>query len=252
MKRLILLSVLMAISLSFIGQPRLAESLISRLGVPAAESAGDLNRQDKVYRVPTRDKVVALSFDDGPDPLYTIPILEILKERGAKATFFVVGSQAEKYPEIVVEIDRQGHELANHTWSHPDMEKTANNQLMAEVQSTNLLIHKLTNKENGFFRPPRGKLGPGSGAELIRAGYTIVMWAICIENSKMNSPREMADRVLKNIAPGDIILLHDGLLDRSKTVQALPLLLDGLEQKGYRTATVGGLLNDSRSPAQKW
>lgn len=116
---------------------------------------------------------MALSIDDGPDPRYTPPILKTLKDKGARATFFVVGSQAEKHPDIITEIDLQGHGLANHTWTHPQMTKIESGQLKAEVSATNLLISKLTGKQNEYFRPPRGELDQQAAAVLNRAGYTI-------------------------------------------------------------------------------
>jgi len=197
---------------------------------------------EKIYRVETGEKMVALSFDDGPDSRFTPEVLKILESYGVKATFFVVGSQAEKKPGLALEIDRQGHELANHTWTHPQMKELDPGQLLSEVASTNLLINRLTGKQNNYFRPPRGELTPGDQADLQRLGFTIVMWAVCLENSQAVTPGQMSARVLKNIAPGEIILLHDGLLDRTKTVQALPLLLEGLKDKGYRAVTVGELL----------
>lgn len=188
------------------------------------------------------EKYVALSFDDGPDPRFTPSVLEILEQYGVRATFFVVGSEAQKHPEILAMINRQGHELANHTWTHPHMAEISAGELMAEVESTNQLINGLTGGENNFFRPPRGQLTKEQGSELEKAGYIVVMWDIGIENSKTSTPGEMAERVLKKIKPGGIILLHDGLLDRTRTIQALPILLEGLRDKGYRTTTVGRLL----------
>lgn len=235
----ILLTVIFAFALPFLVLPGLLFS-------PATA----FNGRDSLFNRPgPREKIVALSFDDGPDPRYTLPILKTLEENGARATFFVVGSEAEKNPDIVRDIDRQGHEVANHTWTHPDMAGVSVSQVMAEVHATNLLINRLTGKQNNYFRPPRGVLTPEAEVELTRAGYKIIMWDIGIENSKMKTPGEMAERVLKSTRPGEIILLHDGRLDRSKTVEALPILLEGLREKGYRATTVSEVL--TKATAEK-
>jgi len=216
-----------------------------------ASFAGDSSRP--VYRTAPAEKVVALSFDDGPEPAYTLPALQTLAEKGARATFFVVGSQAAKYPDIIREMTRQGHEVANHTWSHPDMVRITAGELLGEVKVTNQLIEGLTGNKNIYFRPPKGIISPEGRKALFREGYQTIMWSICIENREAPTPREMVQRVLDNVSPGNIILLHDGRLDRTKTVQALPLLLDGLKEKGYKTVTVGELLKvgETAVPAAK-
>jgi len=218
---------------------------IALLRVSFAGEGGNVS--EKIYRNDSAGNVVALSFDDGPDPKYTVPILNILSDNNARATFFVVGSAAEKHPEIVFDIIKNGHEVANHTWSHPEMNNISNDQLMAEVNSTNTLINRLTGNQNTFFRPPKGIIKPESFKMLSDAGFITILWSIGIENSKAATPELMAQRVLENIKPGDIILLHDGRLDRTKTVQALPILLKGLKQKGYRAITVGELLRSKNT-----
>ncbi|HBV99029.1 MAG: hypothetical protein JL50_18725 [Peptococcaceae bacterium BICA1-7] len=205
-----------------------------------ASFAGDSSRL--VYRADHAEKVVALSFDDGPEPSYTLPALHTLAQKGARATFFVVGSQAAKHPDIILEMTRQGHEVANHTWSHPDMNEVTTGELVNEVKATNQLIEGLTGDKNIYFRPPKGIIGPEGRKALFGEGCQIVMWSICIESREVLNPREMAQRVLDQVSPGQIILLHDGRLDRTKTIQALPFLLDGLKEKGYRAVTVGELL----------
>lgn len=195
-----------------------------------------------IFRVPAKEKVIALSFDDGPDPQYTVPILKTLSEKDARATFFVVGDNASRYPDIIHQMVRQGNEVANHTWSHPEMDTVPPTELISQVDTTSRLINELTGKDNHFFRPPKGVLNDDSKELLAKAGYTTIMWSICIENKKAETPEKMAQRVLDQIKPGQIILLHDGRLDRTKTVKALPLLLNGLKQKGYKAVTVGELM----------
>lgn len=207
--------------------------------------AGDSSRP--VYRISPAERVVALSFDDGPEPAYTLPVLQTLADKGARATFFVVGSQAAKHPDIIREMSRQGHEVANHTWSHPDMNSVTTGELLGEFKATNQLIEGLTGKKNIYFRPPKGIIRPEGRKALFGEGCQTIMWAICIENGKAPTPWQMAQRVLDNVSPGEIILLHDGRLDRTRTVQALPLLLDGLKEKGYQTVTVEELLKEGKT-----
>lgn len=247
MNRFVLFFLLLAFPLSAL-HPKLFPYVndgILKLKIRSAQAFDSQNTEKVIYRKQTKNKVVALSFDDGPDPRYTLPILKILNEKGARATFYVVGSEAQKYPDIIRDIASQGHEVSNHTWSHPEMDQTPSGQVMSEVKATNLLIEKLTGRQNIYFRPPKGILPSHTKERLEQAGFITVLWTIGIENSKTNTPREMAERVLENIGPGSILLLHDGRLDRSKTVQAFPLLLEGLEQKGYRATTVEDLLKNN-------
>lgn len=236
MRRIIILSLTVTLGIAALSQ------YSSFLSSPPPSIAHQ-NPYKPLYRYPTDERIVALSFDDGPDPRYTLPIIKTLNDRGVKATFFVVGSQAEKHPDIISDMVRHGHEIGNHTWSHPEMDIIQLNALISEVKDTNELISQHTGQQITYFRPPKGVLTSDAREELGRMGFITVLWAIGIENSSAKTPEQMAQRVLNRIKPGDIILLHDGRLDRSTTVKALPLLLDGLTQKGYRAVTVGDLLN---------
>jgi len=196
-----------------------------------------------IYRAVTREKVVALTFDDGPDPRFTPRVLAILHDKGIHATFFVVGKNAEKYPNLVEAITTSGNVLGNHTYSHPDFKVESKSMIRSEVNKCDQAIWKITKVHTNLFRSPKGVYDSQELRMLTDMGYTSVQWAITVEHKASPTPKEMAARIVQKIEPGEIILAHDGRLDRRKTVEALPLLIDGLKKKGYRFATVPELLN---------
>ncbi|MFZ3062174.1 MAG: polysaccharide deacetylase family protein [Actinomycetota bacterium] len=190
----------------------------------------------------TKVKAVALTFDDGPDPNYTPRILDILKEKNVRATFFLVGREVEQHPDIVEREISEGHELENHSYSHPELEVETDAQIQNEIVKGGEAIEKMTGKKPKYFRPPKGLVG-GEVFTIANAnGYQVILWGITIEHSASKTPPEEANRVLKAIEPGMIILAHDGRLNRIKTVEALPIIIDGLRAKGYKFLTLSALL----------
>jgi len=187
-------------------------------------------------------KLAALSFDDGPDPLYTPGVLEILKRYQIKATFFVVGESVEAQPGLVKKEIEEGHELGNHTYSHPDLRSESDFKTEAEIHKTGQLLQKLSGTKGHFFRPPRRLYRKETIAIAERYGYKTVLWTICVENSKTKTPEEMAKRVIGAARPGMIILAHDGRLDRSLTLDALPMIIEGLQEQGYEFVTLEKLV----------
>lgn len=195
-----------------------------------------------IYRVHTLDKVVALTFDDGPDPRFTLPILDILKEFNAPSTFFIVGNNAKAHPDIVKRIVQDGHELANHTMTHPALAERSPDKTYNELEQCLQTISAATGRRPSYFRPPKGLTTVYVDKATTSLGMQEVLWTVCIENRSAPTPREMADRVLSKVQPGTIILLHDGRLNRTKTVQALPMLLEGLEKNGYQVIPLRKML----------
>jgi len=195
-----------------------------------------------VTRANTDQKVVALTFDDGPDPRYTPQVIEILREYKVPATFFVVGEDARLYPEIIAQEVKAGHEVENHSFTHPDLLRETDLTTSEEILWCQQAVTDLTGRDPLYFRPPRGlyNLDILKLADVI--GYRVVLWTVCLENQKAPTPRQMVERVMKRCVPGAIILAHDGRTDRSKSVQALPLLLQSLQEKGYRLVTLHELL----------
>lgn len=191
----------------------------------------------------TNQKVVALTFDDGPDPLYTPQVLKILAEHDVKATFFVVGEDALIYPDLVIKEAQSGHEIENHTYTHPDLLKNTDLTPNEEIIWCHQVVADLTGRSPIYFRPPR-RLFDHEILQLTDIyGYRMILWTICVESRFAKTPEDMAKRTVKCVSPGSIILAHDGHLDRSRTVNALPLIIESLKKKGYKFVTLEELLN---------
>jgi peptidoglycan/xylan/chitin deacetylase (PgdA/CDA1 family) len=197
-----------------------------------------------VYQVQlgSSEKLIALTVDDGPWPKTTAQMLDIFKENDVKATFFWVGSALEANPEIGKRVVAEGHAIGNHTWHHwyrPMDEATAKN----EIERTAQLIAKTTGVKTTLFRPPGGYLNNGLAAYAKSQNYSVVMWSL---TSADTDPRAKAEVFVKNVVkgakPGAIVLMHDGGGDRYRTVKALPQIISGLKQQGYRFVTVPELL----------
>lgn len=203
-----------------------------------------------ITRANTREKVVALTFDDGPDPRFTPLILDTLKEYNIKATFFVVGEQAFLNPDLVQRAVNEGHEIENHSYTHPDLRASTDLTTGEEILWCHRLVHGLSGREPLYFRPPRRLFNNDIVATAHIYGYAIVLWSVCMENRMARTPEAMARRVVKACFPGAIILAHDGYLDRSKTVKALPLLIKDLQKQGYRFVTLETLLTKYHKPSR--
>lgn len=198
---------------------------------------------DVVYKLNTNKKVVALTFDDGPDPKYTPKILKILKENNINATFFVVGQNAKKYPSIVNQAIKDGNEIENHTYTHPHAEDLKDNLMISEIVKDNSILSSEFNITPKFFRPPRG-VCRGTIIETILRKYHMptILWTICFEHKKTPNPYKRADEIINSVKPGYIILAHDGRLNRSKTVTGISYVIKGLKKKGYTFVTLNQII----------
>lgn len=205
---------------------------------------GMLWREHIVFSAPVRQKVVALTFDDGPSAKFTPRILDILDKYHVKATFFLIGKNMEAHPEIVREIVRRGHAIGNHTYTHPwNIERDTQAEMIGELDRCEQIIERMTGGRAHLFRPPRGMVD-GSVYTIAREeGYETVLWSVCADHHDAPTPRMMADRVLRRNRPGAIILAHDSDMSiRWKDVAATPLIIEGLRRRGYRFVTVPELL----------
>jgi peptidoglycan/xylan/chitin deacetylase (PgdA/CDA1 family) len=211
-------------------------------------SPGLFWRDSVVTRFPTKEKVVALTYDDGPQAVYTPELLDILDKYQVKATFFMIGREMEKRPEIVKDAFRRGHVIANHTYTHPrNIEADTDAQVIRELELCEQVIEKLTGKRAHLFRPPRGLIDGAVFDIAAEEGYRTILWTVCADHHDAPTPDLMARRVLKHIRPGGIVLAHDGALSsRWKDVQATPLIIEGLRRQGYRFVTVPELLKMGR------
>jgi len=195
---------------------------------------------DVIWKVPTSRKVVALTFDDGPVNTTTPEILEILKEKNIKATFFVVGEQVKRFPNLVSQEVSEGHEVGNHTYTHPILTNLQEYRIEEELRNTEKEILEVAPKPT-LFRPPGG-LNNKKVLTLARdSEYSIILWSIDPVDWNYPPVGDIVNLVVKDVKPGSIILLHDGRYP-SPTPEALWFIIDSLEARGYEFVTVTELL----------
>lgn len=200
-------------------------------------------KSDGVYaRVDTTDKVIALTFDDGPHPYLTPKILDILDKYNVKATFFVVGEMVKSYPSALKAVALRGHEIGNHTFSHLPESEGGLNKLKKEIEETEKLIFKLTGKKTFLFRPPTGYCCQSAVNMTSELGYKTVVWDIDTKDWAHRTPSQILFEVKKYAQNGSIILFHDFIGKNSPTPQALELIIPWLKAQGYRFVTAGELI----------
>jgi peptidoglycan-N-acetylglucosamine deacetylase len=192
-------------------------------------------RGEVVWEVPTDQKVIALTFDDGPNPVYTPQILAVLEKYQAKGTFFVLGSRVNKYPQVSKEIVWRGHEIGNHTYHHPNMRQISCEQIAREIELTNTAILATTGTTPHLFRPPGGYYDEEIVHTAKQAGHLVVMWSWHQDTRDWSNPgvNKIVRKVLTNVRNGDIVLFHDDGGDRSQTIRALEKILPNLHERGY-------------------
>jgi peptidoglycan/xylan/chitin deacetylase (PgdA/CDA1 family) len=227
-----------------------------------------------LVRGPSADRCVALTFDDGPASSSTPQILDILRERQVRATFFVCGANAQRYPDLLLRMHLEGHTIGNHTYSHPYLYFLSPKQMAEEIDRTQKVIQEATGQPAVHFRPPYGARWFGIHGVLRQRGIQMVQWS--------NNPRDWEDsaeqiveRTLRSLKPGDIILLHDGWQrgggylkrifwrspqiskprtpelptgtmreeEHSNTVQALSAIIEGVRNAGYAFVPVQEFLS---------
>lgn len=194
----------------------------------------------------SKEKVVALTFDDGPHPKYTNQILDILDKYDAKATFFVLGQFAEAYPEIIKRQRKEGHEIGNHTYSHINISKVSKEKLQEEYEKTQNIIYSLTNNRSKVFRPPYGSFDEKTMDIVETNNSVIVLWSAHQDSKDWSNPEvdKIVNTTLTNVKNGDIILFHDYVYyDKSHTVEALNKILPELKNRGYRFVTISQLID---------
>ncbi|HKQ46229.1 MAG TPA: polysaccharide deacetylase family protein [Rhizomicrobium sp.] len=213
-----------------------------------------------IRRVGAVPKKLALTFDDGPDPEWTPAILEILKEKKVPATFFMIGSAMEAYPGLVQQVLAEGHEIGNHTYTHPNLADTPPTAVRLELNATQRLFQALTGRSMRLFRPPYlGDAEPSDADEIVPVqiaqaqGYITIGTHVDTLDWMKPSVPQMMRTVLKEVEDpnpyvrGNIILLHDSGGDRSQTVALLPTLIDTMRAKGYGFVPVSALGGFSRN-----
>lgn len=191
----------------------------------------------------TVGKNIALTFDDGPDPLYTGMVLDILREKDVKATFFLVGNKIKQNPQVTERIFKDGHCLANHTYTHIDLKKKSFKVIYSEIQQTEQLLVNVCGESQKLFRPPWGHITDSEKETLKKYGYKIVLWDINSGDYKPNiTANKIVRNVMENIAGNKIILFHDSdyqcKASRQNTASALPDIIDSLKALGYNFVTI--------------
>ncbi|GGE69813.1 polysaccharide deacetylase family sporulation protein PdaB [Priestia taiwanensis] len=206
-----------------------------------------------VWEAPMKEKLIAITFDDGPDPIFSSQVLDVLKEHQAKATFFVVGEYAKMHPEIIKREIADGHEVGNHTFTHIDILKVSTSKLKKEIEKTERIIYREGEPELKLFRPPLGNISWPLVKMMEEKNYKVVLWSWHQDTRDWagRGAGSMATQVLTNLRNGDIILFHDAGGDRTPTVQALKMILPKLKERGYKCVTVSELLK-SHPTYKKW
>lgn len=196
---------------------------------------------DNTYtRIKTSEKVVAITFDDGPHGQNTPRLLDMLKKRNIKATFYVVGNMVTYNPQILRRMISEGHEIGNHTVSHGNLARMSNSALKKELQKAHDQILQETGIAPRTMRPPGGAITRNQKQFMLEEfGYPTILWSVDPLDWKKPGPSVVTRRLLDGAAPGGILLVHD--LHKA-TVDAMPATLDGLLQRGYRFVTVTELI----------
>ena len=182
-------------------------------------------------------KMIALTFDDGPDPTTTPQALAILKKYNAKATFFMVGKNVSANPDIAKQVRKEGHQIGNHTWDHPQLPKLSLDNAKKEILDTQEAIQKATGVQTKITRPPYGAI---NNAIQYGVDQSFIMWDVDSLDWKTHNTTAILNEVKKEVKPGSIILMHD---IHQTTIDALPTVLDYLKSQGYTFVTVDELLD---------
>jgi peptidoglycan/xylan/chitin deacetylase (PgdA/CDA1 family) len=183
---------------------------------------------------------IALTFDDGPSEKLTPKLLDLLAKHNIKATFFVIGENAAEHPEIVARAAREGHEIGNHSWSHPNLAKMSDEAVRRQLRQTDDAIRQATGKRPTLIRPPYGNLSQRQKQWIHdEFGYRVVLWDVDPLDWKRPGPTVVCHRIVSETRPGSIVLSHD---IHPGTIEAMGNTLDQLEAKGFKFVTVSELI----------
>ncbi|MCF8567987.1 polysaccharide deacetylase family protein [Alicyclobacillus tolerans] len=178
-------------------------------------------------------KVLYLTFDDGPSIVYTPRILDILKQEHVKATFFVLGFRSEQFPGLVRRISKEGHEIGNHGYYHEHIVRKSRDWVIEDIQKTDVAIRKAAGVIPVYYRPPGGLIDKQEVSTIRKTGHPIALWTVDSVDWKSYSATTIVHNVMNGIRPGAIVLLHDGVTNSQYTTQALPILIRKCRAQGY-------------------
>ena len=209
-----------------------------------------------ITSVSTSNPVAALTFDDGPDPVFTPRLLEVLEKHGAKATFFMVGKAAERHPDLVREVAVAGHVIGNHSWDHPSFPLITGHERRDQIRACEKAIAPYGAK---LFRPPYGDQSLWSRLEASWLGYQVIMYSVTAVDWLDHDADWMKNRIMSRMKSGSIILFHDSLFqyrdsryaDRAPMLDALDLLLKELGDR-YTFVTIPELMSQGRPQMTYW
>lgn len=206
---------------------------------------GRWTRKKTIYFSEKPGKCVVLTFDDGPSPQWTPMILDVLRKRGIRAVFFMLGKHVKKYPETALQVAREGHEIGSHGYSHRLLWGLTRKEIESEIRSTEEEIFKATGAIPRFFRPAKGWISSFHKAQIKKLGYEIALWSVHSKDWMYFGAEALARSVAARVRPGDIILFHDSGnifgtegASRLNTVKAVERLCDKLKTDGYRFVTL--------------
>ncbi len=211
-----------------------------------AEIATNL-RYDKIMRGDPAIKEIAITFDDGPHPAYTPRILDILRRYNAKATFFLVGMLAEKYPDLVRAEWQAGHAIGNHTYHHVNLTKIPGGYVASEIEACGDVLGDILGKKPHLFRPPGGDYNSAVAQVAAAMRYRMVLWTDDPGDYASPGQRVIYNRVIDDASPGGIVLIHDGI---EQTIAVLPKIITTLRLQGYKLVTVDQLMRDKQQAAR--
>lgn len=193
-------------------------------------------------KINTTEKMVALTFDDGPSKEYTERILDLLKKHDIKATFFVLGRNVEKLPHIFKRTYEEGHEIGNHTWTHPKLKYLWPSEIISEIEKTDQIIRNFGYLDPIHFRSPYLKIPIHLPWVLKRIKKFNILCDIDPRDHKVPSVKDIVKTIMSELRPGSIILMHDANADKNNTVKSLDLFIPAVKKMGYKFVTVDQLL----------
>ncbi|AZV40894.1 polysaccharide deacetylase [Peribacillus asahii] len=202
-------------------------------------------KTNNIKQLNTTEKLVALTYDDGPDNVYTPQILDILKEKNVKATFFIMGKQARAYPNEVKRMVNEGHAIANHTYSHFNTRKIWTDKIRKEILLTQAELERVVGRRPDIFRPPYGAYTKADMQLFNELGMRNILWSVDTLDWSGATADDILEIIHRDTSPGGIVLLHNFQSDTpllKGSVEALPGIIDELRAKGYKFVTVQSLL----------
>ncbi len=221
--------------------------LVVALLAPSASRLAHASQKGVFTHVETEERIVALTFDDGPHPRYTHAILDLLREYDAKATFFVIGKNLEYYADAARRAVREGHEIGNHTYSHPTLKSLSFAQIKAELIRNKAAIEEALGISVNLFRPPEGSRTRAVEEAAAFCGCPLILWSVDTRDWSGVSAGRIVSEVMEKTVPGSIILFHDYTVGKCHTLEALKEILPRLCAAGYRFVTISELLSNGKA-----